>query len=66
VVNVPTVIQRSLAHCSEMNAMKKTRQISRMISGVCETNLINLVLCKFCYILKNMFSGHLLSASRIN
>jgi hypothetical protein len=47
----PTVIQRisSIAHCSEMNANKKTRQILRMISGVCETNLINLVLCKFCW-----------------
>jgi hypothetical protein len=32
----------SLAHCSEVNAMKKTHQILRMISGVRETSLINM------------------------
>jgi hypothetical protein len=43
-LHVFTVIQRirSLAHCSEMNTMKKTRQILRMMSSVCETDLINL------------------------
>jgi hypothetical protein len=40
---VTTLIQRihSLAHCSEINAMKMTNQILIMISGVCETSLIN-------------------------
>jgi hypothetical protein len=40
---VTAVIQRihSLAHCSEINAMKKTHQILIMISGVHETSLIN-------------------------
>jgi hypothetical protein len=39
------VIQRihSLAHCSEINAMKKTHQILRTLSGVHETSLINML-----------------------
>jgi hypothetical protein len=54
------VIQRihSLAHCSEINAMKKTHQIFIMISGVRETSLINKEACSFIVSFKNKLMHH--------